>query len=403
MDGVCKRILSVNVGSTSVKYKLYTFDLRLLCTVHSSALNNKIEIGYVREEDGLCIKKELLSNFSTNTIIDEVVNLIYEPQRGVLSQGDVIDIVANRFLHGGKYTHTIKIEDGFIQYMQTLLPLGRAHIQAQLEYLSALTARFKNALFFASFDTSFHAGLDKNVAMYPLPLDWFTDYGVRRYGYHGLSYQGAHECLTEYLGSNKYKSIICHLGGGSSVCAVQNGKTVDFSMGFSTLDGPMMGTRCGLIDPMIIPYMAEKLNLSCEEIIKKLHTESGFKALLGHNDLRKAEKQFLEGDQSAILAIEMYTTQIAKYISSFIPILGSLDALVFTGGIGYGSSLIRAKIIEKLGYFRFELDDNANNEAHNEQLSVISNNQSTPILIIKADEEKVLATEALSELKRQKI
>lgn len=400
MDGVCKQILSINVGSTSVKYKLYTFDLSLLCTIHSLVLSDRIEISYTRELDGLCIKKELLSNYNIDTIIDEVVNLIYEPQSGVLSKGDEIDIIANRFLHGGKYTHTVKIEENFIQYMQTLLPLGRAHIQSQLDYLTALTSRFKNALFFASFDTSFHDGLDKTVAMYPLPRDWFTDYGVRRYGYHGLSYQGAHECLTEYFASDRYKSIICHLGGGSSVCAIQNGRTVDFSMGFSTLDGPMMGTRCGLIDPMIIPYMAEKLNLSYEEIIKKLHTESGFKALLGHNDLRKAEKQFLEGDQAAILAIEMYTTQIAKYISSFIPVLGSLDALVFTGGIGYGSSVIRAKIIEKLSYFKFELDDNANNKAHSEQLFVISSNQSTPILIIKADEEKVLAKEALSALKR---
>ncbi len=383
------KILSVNAGSSSLKFTLYEMPEE---EVLISGVFERIGIGnsfYTIKLNGEKIKKEVeLNNHEDafNILVKELID------NKVISSTEDIKGVGHRTVQGGeKYDHTVVIDETVINDMVKYAPLAPLHNPASITGIKAAQSVFKDALQTAVFDTAFHSTMDKVNYIYPVPYSWYTDYGVRKYGMHGTSHRFVSKRINEILGRNDTKVITCHIGNGASISAVVNGVCIDTSMGLTPNAGVMMGSRCGDIDASIIPYIMKEANMTAEEVDTALNKESGLLGISGvSSDSRDVENGIKEGNEKCILAQKMYVRKIINYIAMYYVEMGGADAIVFTAGVGENSISTRREIIEGLSALGIKLDEEANNIRGEEKL-ISTKDSKVACYVIPTDEELMIA------------
>ena len=383
------KILSVNAGSSSLKFTAYEMPEE---TVLISGAFERIGIGgsfYTIKINGEKIKKE--KEFANHaeavaTLIDELL------ENKVISSLDEIEGVGHRLVHGGeKYAQSVVITDDVIKTVDELSELAPLHNPANLIGVQAFKEGIPGALEVGCFDTAFHQTMRKKEFLYPVPYEWYEKYGVRKYGFHGMSHNYIANRMAEILDKEDAKIISCHIGNGASLCAIANGKSIDTSMGFTPNAGLMMGTRSGDIDATLIPFIMGKTGENLEEVINDLNKKSGYLGVSGiSSDSRDIEDAVKEGNEKAILAQEMYVERIVNYIAEYYLELGGADAIVFTAGVGENSFSTRAQIIKCLEPLGIKLDEERNNVRGKEAL-ISSDDSSVKVYVIPTDEEVMIA------------
>ena len=382
------KILAVNAGSSSLKFQMYEMPEE---TVLISGTFERIGIGgsfYTIKINGEKIKKE--KEFKSHseavaTLIDELIS------NKVIASLDEIKGVGHRLVHGGeKYAQSVIINDDVIKTVDELSELAPLHNPANLIGVRAFMEKVPNALEVGCFDTAFHQTMDEKEYLYPVPYEWYTKYGVRKYGFHGMSHNYIASRMKEILGGD-YRIISCHIGNGASLCAIKDGKSIDTSMGFTPNAGLMMGSRSGDIDATLIPFIMNKTGESLDEVINDLNKKSGYLGVSGiSSDSRDIEAAIEEGNEKAILAQKMYVERIVNYIAEYYLEMNGADAIVFTAGVGENSISTRKAIIDSLSSLNIFLDDERNNVRGKEQL-ISSDNSSVKVYVIPTDEEVMIA------------
>ena len=307
-----------------------------------------------------------------------------------------IGAIGHRVVSGGEeYSESVLIDDSVMAAIEKCIPLAPLHNPANLLGIRAAQDIFKGLPNVAVFDTAFHQTMPEHAYMYAIPRKFYRDLGVRRYGFHGTSYRFVAEEAANVLGADKnnLKLVIAHLGNGASITAVCNGKSMDTSMGLTPLEGLVMGTRSGDVDPSIFSFLADNLKLSTQQITDILNKESGLMGISElSSDCRVIEEESLNGHEGAVLALEMFSYRLAKYVASMAVAAGGLDALVFTGGIGENSDIIREKVLNYCAFFGFSVDKEANTAARFGKAGVITAAGSkVKAVVIPTNEELMIA------------
>ncbi len=365
------KILVINCGSSSLKFQLINMDDEsVICkgTIERIGLpiqgGEKNVIYHVGEEE-MVFDREIPSHIDA---FNTVMELMTQSDLKVLNSLDEIDAVGHRVVQGGeKYNKSVLFDENVVKDVENMIPLAPLHNPANLQgYEACLSLLGPKVPQVAVFDTAFHSTMPPMAYMYALPYEYFEKFGIRRYGFHGTSHKYISERCAERMGVNieKIKMITCHLGNGSSIAAIKFGKVFDTSMGFTPLDGFMMGTRSGGIDPSVVTFLQQKLSLTPKQVEEILNKQSGVSAISGgYSDDRDIVAKQNEGDERAILAHEMQAYQIAKYIGSYVAAMNGVDAIVFTGGIGENGFWLRAKVCSYLGFLGVNINQSVNQKA----------------------------------------
>lgn len=388
------KILSVNAGSSSLKFQLYDMPEE---KVLISGLMERIGVGnsfYTIKVDGQKIKKEVELN-NHEQAFEVLVKELEE--NNVVKSLDEIKGIGHRVVQGGDYfDKTVVIDDEVLSKIEELSSLAPLHNPAAATGIKAAMEVFPNAVQTAVFDTAFHQTMPKENYLYALPYEWYENYKVRRYGAHGTSHKFVSERMNEILGRTNTKLITCHIGNGASVSAVVNGKCLNTSMGLTPNAGLIMGTRCGDIDASIIPYVMEKTNMTPKEMDNAINKQSGLLALSRKSsDSRDIEEGIAQGDENCILAQKMYVRRIVDYIAKYYVEMEGCDAIVFTAGIGEKAIDTRRDIINELGVLGVTLDEEANNVKSEERL-ISAKDSKIECWIIPTDEELMIARDTLA-------
>ncbi len=387
------KILSVNAGSSSLKFQLYEMPEE---KVLISGLMERIGIGnsfYTIKINGEKIKKEVELNNHAEAF-EALVNEL--KLNNVAKSLDEIKGIGHRIVQGGDYfDKTVVIDDDVLNKIEELSSLAPLHNPAAIVGIKAAKKVFPNALQTAVFDTAFHQTIKEENYLYALPIEWYTKFKVRRYGAHGTSHKFVSQRINEILGKTDTKLITCHIGNGASISAILNGKCINTSMGLTPNAGLIMGTRCGDIDASIIPYVMEKTGMSPKEIDNAINKESGLLAISRKSsDSRDVEDGIKAGDENCILAQKMYVRRIVDYIAKYYVELGGCDAICFTAGVGENSINTRRDIIKELGVLGIYLDEEANNVRGKERL-ISTKDSKIACYIIPTDEELMIAKDTM--------
>jgi len=386
--------LVLNCGSSSVKFAVLAPSTEEMLI---SGLVEKIGSAGTRMVHKLDDKKIVTSieNASYEEILTNIFKLIEAEPEWINN----LKAVGHRVVHGGEYFKTSTIVDKeALEKIKACIPLAPLHNPANVLGIERCIEKFPNLPQVAVFDTAFHQTIPKHAYLYALPYEWYEKYSVRRYGFHGTSHQYICKQAAKILGKPLEQSafITAHLGNGCSVAAILNGKSIDTSMGLTPLEGLVMGTRSGDVDPAIHLYLADHLRMDLKEITTALNKKSGMLGLSGLNmDLREIEEAATKGNERAQIALDINAYRLAKYIGAYAIALGKLDALVFAGGIGENSDIIRSKVIKHLGILGFKLDAKHNATNGRDNRGIITTDDSTIAIVIKTNEELVIARDAL--------
>ena len=391
------KILSVNAGSSSLKFQLYEMPEE---KVLISGLMERIGVGnsfYTIKVNGEKIKKEVeLNNHEEafETLVKEL------EENNVVESLDEIEGIGHRVVQGGDYfDKTVVIDDEVLAKIDELSSLAPLHNPAAVTGIKAAKDVFPNAVQTAVFDTAFHQTMPKENFLYALPISWYTDLKVRRYGAHGTSHKFVSQRMNEILKRDDTKIITCHIGNGASVSAVLNGKCVNTSMGLTPNAGLIMGTRCGDIDASIIPYVMEKTNMSPKEIDNAINKESGLLALSRKSsDSRDIEDGIASGDENCILAQKMYVRRIVDYIAKYYVEMKGCDAIVFTAGIGENAIDTRRDILNELDVLGIYLDEEAN-KSRGKECMISTKDSKIECWVIPTDEELMIARDTMNLVK----
>lgn len=399
------KILVVNAGSSSLKYQLYDM------TDESVIAKGRVErIGMdtailVHEPSGKEEVREVSEILDHNFAIKRVVEMLTHPQHGVIHDISEIDAVGHRVVQGGDlYSESVLIDQSVKNGIRSLFDLAPLHNPAHMMGIEACEANMPGVPMVAVFDTAFHSTMPEHVYMYPLPLRLYKEHKVRRYGFHGTSHKYVSQVAIQMLGKpvEETKIITCHIGNGVSVTAVKGGKSYDTSMGMTPLEGPMMGTRSGDIDPAIVPYVMGKEDLSLNEVNFMLNKHSGLQAISGgSSDMREIIKGKTEGDKACSLAYDMYEYRIRKVIGSYVAAMNGVDAIVFTAGVGENANYLRKSILDNLTWLGIELDDELNNVRSSEPREITKPGSKIKVYVIPTNEELVIARETLALVSKQ--
>ena len=393
------KILVINAGSSSLKYQLIDMETEHLL---AKGLCERIGIdGHLKHTPligGKPVFDEDLPMPTHSEAIQTVLNALVDPQNGVISSMKEIDAVGHRVVHGGEtFASSVLINDEVLKAVEDCTPLAPLHNPAGILGIEAARKVFGNIPMVAVFDTAFHSTMPPKAYMYAIPYEYYEKYGVRRYGFHGTShFYVSHRCADK-MGKpiEDLKLITCHLGNGSSVAAVDHGKVVDTSMGFTPLDGFMMGTRSGGVDPSVVTFMMKKLGLTPDEMDTILNKQSGVNAISGvSSDDRDICAAQNAGNKRASLAHEMQAYEIAKFIGSYIAAMNGVDGIVFTGGIGENGHWLRSRICSYLGYMGVQIDEKLNQATvKGAEAELTDPSAKVRVFILATDEELVIAQE----------
>lgn len=391
-------VLVVNCGSSSLKYQLINSDSE---EVLAKGICERIGLDgrLVYQKEG-CEKEITEAPMPTHKeAIQLVLDALVNPKSGAVAHLSEIDAVGHRVVHGGeKFSGSVVLTDEVLAQVEECNELAPLHNPANLIGIRACQEIMPNVPMVGVFDTAFHQTMPKKAYLYGLPYEYYEKYKVRRYGFHGTSHSFVSKHTAEYLGLDleNSKIIVAHLGGGASISAVLNGKCVDTSMGLTPLEGLVMGTRSGDIDPAIMEFIAKKENLTIDEIMDVLNKKSGVEGLSGvSSDFRDLEKAYYEGNQRAIDACEVFAYRVAKYIGSYVAAMNGVDAIAFTAGIGENTQFIREKIVAYLGYLGIALDKEAN-QARGVDAVISTKDSKVPVCIIPTNEELAIARETVA-------
>lgn len=388
------KILVLNCGSSSLKYQFIDMKDEL---VLASGLCERISIdGKLKHKNNIKSTELILDTTLKNhtDAIKLVIDTLLGNEYGVISNISEVEAVGHRVVHGGEYfSKSVIITDDVLKKIEECCSLAPLHNPANLLGIYACKELMPKVSQVAVFDTAFHQTIPSKAFMYALPYEFYEKYKIRKYGFHGTSHKYVSLKACEVLGKDisSTKIISCHLGNGASVCAIDGGKSVDTSMGFTPLEGLIMGTRSGDIDPAITPFLIDKLKISHEKMQEILNKESGVLGIFGKSsDFRDIEKASEEGDQRANLALEMFRYRVAQYIGKYIVSLNGVDAIIFTAGIGENSSTNREAICKYLTWLGIEIDHEQNSKRGED--TIISTSESkVKVLCIPTNEELMIA------------
>ena len=387
------KILSVNAGSSSLKFRLYDMpkeELLMKGTIERIGLSDgvySIRIGDNKVEKDI--------DFADH---EEAVQLLLKDliDQKVIKSLDEIKAVGHRIVHGGnKYSKSVILNKRVIKEINSISDLAPLHNPAGLLGVQAFVDNIPGAVNVACFDTAFHQTMEPSAFLYAIPYEWYVKYDVRKYGFHGLSHKFITETMMEKLKNKKPNLIICHIGNGASISAIKEGHCIDTSMGMTPNAGLIMGTRSGDIDHTLIQYVKKKTGFSSEKINELLNKESGLESIAGMSDLRDIDRAYEAKEDKVVLAIDMYTQRIANYVAQYyIKLDGKVDGIVFTAGGGENDPIIRRETVKKLHALGIKLDDAKNEETitRKGKEGVISTKDSkVPVYVIATDEELMIA------------
>ena len=394
-------VLVINCGSSSLKYQLIDSETEVALAVglcerigidgrlnHTPNGGEKVVIEQAMPDHEVAIRM----------VLDALTNENY----GVIKNLDEIDAIGHRLVHGGeKFTKSVIIDDEVIAGVEECSPLAPLHNPANLIGVRACQAIMPGVPNIGVFDTAFHQTMEPVAYMYGLPYEYYEKYKVRRYGFHGTSHSFVSKRAIQMLNldPDNSKIIVCHLGNGSSISAVKNGKVVDTSMGMTPMEGLVMGTRCGDMDPTIVEYLAHSLNKSLEEVMVILNKKSGVLGISGvSSDFRDLDKASNEGNERAKLAVEVFSYRTAKYIGSYIAAMNGVDAIVFTAGLGENNIVVREQVLDHFGYMGITLDKEAN-QIRGEEKIISTPDSKVTVAVIPTNEELAIAHETVALLK----
>ncbi len=390
------QVLVLNSGSSSIKFQLFLMpNETILCSGQIERIGFKDAIfKFKTQKETITFERPILNH---NEGLKLLSQHLLDKNIGVIKSPDDITIVGHRVVHGGIYFRDItEINADVKEKIKELSTLAPLHNPANLEGIIIAEDIFKNAKQVAVFDTAFHQSIPEHAHKYAISNEFADTHHIRLYGFHGTSHKYVSEKAIDFLEKKDAKIITIHLGNGCSMTAIKDGKSIDHSLGFSPVNGLIMGTRSGDIDHSIIFYLANKLGYSLNDISTLLQKKSGMLGLTGLSDLRDIEKEYHKGNKDCELALQMNVYRIKKFIGSYTAVLNGLDAIVFTAGIGENSSLIRALACEDLDYFGISLDKEKN-EVKSDGIAVInSDNSKTKILVIPTNEELEIAKQAVN-------
>jgi acetate kinase len=387
------KILSVNAGSSSLKFTLIELPER---KVLASGLFEKIGIAgskYTIKYNGekKCVEESLADHsVAVSKLIDELLEL------GVVSSLEEIEGVGHRMVHGGsEFTKSVILDDGVLDRIAKYNELAPLHNPANIMGVRAFMKVLPNVKNVGVFDTAFHQTMKEEEFLYPVPYEWYTEYGVRKYGFHGTSHRFIYKTISEYFKKDNLKVISCHIGNGGSLCAIDSGRVVDTSMGFTPLAGIMMGTRSGDVDSSLIPFVMSKTNESCEEVLNDLNKKSGLLGISGvSSDSRDVEEAANNGDKRAILAQNMYASKIANYIAMYNNILGGADVITLTAGVGENSKTMRKMILDRISSLGVKIDERKN-DFRGEFRLISTDDSKIPVYVVPTDEELMIALDTM--------
>ena len=392
-------ILVINCGSSSLKYQLIDSESE---KVLAKGLCERIGI------DGSAITHQPAGGDKVTTkvpmpdhteAVKYVIEKLTDPVVGVVKSLDEIGAVGHRIVHGGeKFASSVVIDDEVLKAVEECNDLAPLHNPANLIGINSCKKIMPGVPMVAVFDTAFHQTMPKKAYLYGLPYEYYENYKIRRYGFHGTSHDFVSNRVAEILGKKRedLKIIVCHLGNGASVSAVKNGQCVDTSMGLTPLEGLIMGTRSGDLDPAIISFIAQKEKLSAEEVINICNKKSGVLGLSGglSSDFRDLGNAAEEGNEKAKTALETWSYRVAKYIGAYVAAMNGVDVIAFTAGVGENNFMAREMICEYLGYLGVTIDKEAN-KIRGEEITISTPDSKTTVMVVPTNEELAIARETL--------
>ena len=387
------KILVLNCGSSSIKYKLFD-----MTTKEVLAQGGIEKIGLVGSFLKLTLpngeKKILEKDIPEHTAgIEFILNTLVSPEYGAIKSLDEINAVGHRMVHGGeRFSESVLLNKEVLDAFIACNDLAPLHNPANLKGVNAVSAILPNVPQVGVFDTAFHQTMPDYAYMYALPYEFYEKDGIRKYGFHGTSHRYVSGRCIELLGGKAEgtKIVTCHLGNGSSISAVKDGKCFDTTMGLTPLEGIIMGTRCGSIDPAIIPVIMKSHNLTPDEVDHLMNKKSGMLGLAGTSDNRTIEQMSKDGDKKAQLVENMLCHQLTKYIGGFAAAMGGVDAIVFTGGIGENNPHYRTRVAEKIKFLGTEIDEEKNS-IRGEEVEISVPGSKVKMFVIPTNEELVIA------------
>ena len=391
-------VLVINCGSSSLKFQLINSDTE---AVLAKGICERIGIdGRLTYQPEGGAKTTTDKPMPTHTeAIQFVIDALTDAEVGVVASLDEIGAVGHRVVHGGeKFTSSTVINEEVLAAIEECNDLAPLHNPANLIGIRACQALMPNVPMVAVFDTAFHQTMPEKAYMYGLPYEYYETYKVRRYGFHGTSHSFVSKRTAEVLGKayEDTKTVVCHLGNGSSICAVANGKSVDTSMGLTPLEGLVMGTRSGDVDPGALEYLAKKENLDIAGILNVLNKKSGVQGLSGlSSDFRDLNDGAEKGNKRAQIALDVFCYKVAKYVGSYVAAMNGVDAIVFTAGIGENDWYVRQEVCKYLGYLGIEIDAEAN-KTRGAEVELSKPGSKVKVLVVPTNEELAIARETVA-------
>ena len=387
-------VLVINAGSSSLKYQLFDMTTE---TVAAKGICERIGIGGKLKHTPMNGKPEFKEEMELPThseALNAVIEKLTSKEYGVISSLKEIGAIGHRVLHGGqKFSQSVLIEDKVIDAITECIPLGPLHNPANLMGIKACQKVMPGVPQVAVFDTAFHQTMPEYAYIYPLPYSYYEKYGLRRYGFHGTSHRYITKKALEVLGipAEGSRLITCHLGNGSSLAAIKDGKCIDTTMGLTPLEGLPMGTRCGSIDPAILEFIAEREGLDFHQIMDVLNKESGVLGISGlSSDFRDLEDAAAEGNARAKLALDIFDYDVKKYIGAFMTAMGGADAIIFTAGLGENGPETRERIMSGMELMGICIDKEKN-KFKGQQREITGEGSTVRVLVIPTNEELVIA------------
>lgn len=390
------KVLVINCGSSSLKYKLFNMEDE---TVLAQGLVDRIKLEgskLIHEAEGkgeVEIQQEIPNH---QVAIKLVLNALVHPEHGVIEDMSEISAVGHRIVHGGeKFTESVLIDDEVLESLKECMDLAPLHNPPNIMGIEATKEVMPDVPMVGVFDTAFHQTMPKKAYVYGFPYEYYEKHGIRRYGFHGTSHKYVAIKAAEMLNKPIVETniVTCHLGNGASITAVKGGKSIDTTLGFGTVSGIVMGTRCGDVDPVLIPYLMEKENLTTEEMNDILHKKCGLLGISGvSNDMRDIEEAAAQGNERAQLALDIFEYMVKKYIGAFAAAMNGLDAVVFTAGIGENAIELREKICDDLSYLGIKIDKEKN-QIRGKMADVSADGAKTKVFVIPTNEELMIARE----------
>ncbi|NMM54183.1 acetate kinase [Paenibacillus aquistagni] len=389
------KVLVINAGSSSLKYQIYDMTTETALAagrVERIGMDSSILVHEPHHTDEVTEVSEILEH---TTAVRKVLDKLTDPEVGVIKSIEEIDAVGHRVVQGGDLFKESVIVDAKVKAgITSLFDLAPLHNPAHMMGIRAVEANMPNIPQVVVFDTAFHSTMPEKAYMYAIPKVLYKKHKVRRYGFHGTSHDYVSKVTAETIGRpvEDLKIVTCHIGNGASLTAVEGGKSVDTSMGMTPLEGLMMGTRSGDLDPAIVPFVMMKEDLTVNEVNSMLNKHSGLLAISGSSsDMREITEGMEQGEPNATLAFEMYVYRLRKYIGSYVAAMDGVDAIVFTAGVGENSAVIRQHTCEKLTFLGVEIDPELNKIRSKEPRRISTPNSKVEVLVVPTNEELMIA------------